>query len=108
MSSDQQPNVGKTVKGVVGGVVLLFSPVLIIFGPVWAPLFLIYWVYNYLTGKHPIGAGKVDYVRDKIVESVEEVKNKVEQLGKEKVIWYEQRKVPWSTPSLEKWLNVNK
>ncbi|KAJ0522688.1 hypothetical protein HanRHA438_Chr10g0462841 [Helianthus annuus] len=24
------------------------------------------------------------------------------------VIWYEQRKVPWSTPSLEKWLNVNK
>ena len=24
------------------------------------------------------------------------------------VIWYEQRKVSWSTPSLEKWLNVNK
>ncbi|MFS7980395.1 putative oleosin [Helianthus anomalus] len=85
-ASDHQPNVGKTVKGVtVGGVVLLFSPVLIIFGPVWVPLFLIYWVYNYLTGKHPVGADKVDYARHKIAESVEEVKNKVEQLGTEKV-----------------------
>ncbi|GJR99575.1 probable enoyl-CoA hydratase 2, mitochondrial [Tanacetum coccineum] len=36
---------------------------------------------SYVTGKHPIGADQVDLARDAIFETVDEVKNKVEQLG---------------------------
>ncbi|GKC69008.1 oleosin 1-like protein, partial [Tanacetum coccineum] len=42
-----------------------------------------YWMYSYVTGKHPIVADQVNLARDAIFETVDEVKNKVEQLGKD-------------------------
>ncbi|PWA92977.1 oleosin [Artemisia annua] len=62
--------------------IIIFSPVLIIFSPLWVSAFCVYWMYSYGTGKHPIGADLVDLARDAILETVDEMKNKVEQLGK--------------------------
>ena len=41
---------------------------------------MIFWIYDYVTGKNPIGADLVDKTREKIVEVAKKVKNKVEQL----------------------------
>ncbi|KAK9068031.1 hypothetical protein SSX86_012142 [Deinandra increscens subsp. villosa] len=76
--------VAKTVKAAtVCGATALFSPVLIMFIPMWVPVFFVYWMYSYLTGQHPVRAVHVDQAREKIVKRVEEVKNKVKPLGKD-------------------------
>ncbi|KAK1419032.1 hypothetical protein QVD17_28188 [Tagetes erecta] len=68
----------------ISGGALVLSPMLTILSPVWVPAFFVYWIYSYAIGQRPIGADKVDHARKKIVERVEEVKNKVEHLGKER------------------------
>lgn len=86
VSNNQQlyQKVAKTLKVVtIFWSIIVFNPVLIIFSPLWVPAFFVYWMYSYVTGKHPIGSEQVDLARDAILDAVDEVKNKVEQLGKD-------------------------
>nr|GEV70578.1 oleosin 1-like [Tanacetum cinerariifolium] len=86
VSNNQQlyQNIAKISKvATIFWSIIIFSPVLIIFSPLWVPAFFVYWMYSYFTGRHPIGADQVVLARDAIFETVDEVKNKVEQLGKD-------------------------
>lgn len=93
---------GLTLAGTVIGLVLV-TPLLLIFSPVLVPaaitLFLIsaglftsgglgavatfvfYWMYSYVTGKHPIGADKIDRARETIAHAAKEMRDKAEQYG---------------------------
>ena len=79
------------------------TPVLVIFSPVLVPAlvtlslifsgfltsgglgatasFVFYWMYRYVTGKHPVGSHQLDMARDKIVGAATEARHKAKQLG---------------------------
>ncbi|KAK4365846.1 hypothetical protein RND71_013726 [Anisodus tanguticus] len=93
---------GLTLAATVIGLAIA-TPLLVIFSPVLVPAvltlglilggflascgfgatasFVFYWMYRYVTGKHPIGATKIDYARDKLAHAAHDVKEKAEQLG---------------------------
>ncbi|KAL4565718.1 hypothetical protein LXL04_029821 [Taraxacum kok-saghyz] len=73
-------------------VLIILSPLLIILLPVFIILaviiltpwlitlvLVVFWIYDYVTGKHPIGADHVEKAREKIVEVAKKVKNKVDR-----------------------------
>lgn len=39
------------------------------------------WLYNYLTGQHPIGADKLDYARMRIADKARDVKERARDYG---------------------------
>ncbi|CAK9185001.1 unnamed protein product [Ilex paraguariensis] len=83
----------------------LVTPLLVIFSPVLVPAaitlfliiagfltsggfgatatFLLYWAYQYATGKRPIGSEQIDRARARIAEVTKEVKEKAQQLGQQ-------------------------
>ncbi|XP_047324470.1 oleosin L-like [Impatiens glandulifera] len=89
-----------TLAATVVGIVLA-TPLIVIFSPVLVPavitLFLIasgfiasggfgtvagfvfYWMYGYLFGKHPVGADRLDQVRDRIAGAATEIKDRAQQ-----------------------------
>ncbi|KAL1531189.1 hypothetical protein AAHA92_33897 [Salvia divinorum] len=91
---------GLTLAATVIGLVLA-TPLLVIFSPVLVPAtitvflilagfmtsggfgavasFVFYWMYRYATGKHPIGADKIDRARDKIAHATHDAKEKADQ-----------------------------
>ncbi|CAN4099752.1 unnamed protein product [Withania somnifera] len=93
---------GLTLAATVIGLAIA-TPLLVIFSPVLVPAvltvglilggflasggfgatasFVFYWMYRYVTGKHPIGATKIDYTKDKIAHAAHDAKEKAEQLG---------------------------
>ncbi|WMV43532.1 hypothetical protein MTR67_036917 [Solanum verrucosum] len=93
---------GLTLAVTVIGLVVA-TPLLVIFSPVLVPAaitifmilggllaatafgatatFVFYWMYRYTTGKHPIGADKLDYARDRLAHAAHDIKEKAEQLG---------------------------
>ncbi|KAI3691609.1 hypothetical protein L6452_31406 [Arctium lappa] len=81
--SDKLTKAAKTVT--VGGLLLMFSPVLIMFSPMLVPAYIVYWLYRYVTGKHPAGSDQVAKAQGKISDAAADVKNKVVQAG-EKVL----------------------
>ncbi|KAJ4839308.1 hypothetical protein Tsubulata_018119 [Turnera subulata] len=93
---------GLTLTGTVITVVLA-TPILVIFSPVLVPaavvtfmvtagfffaggcgiasIMTLLWMYNYVTGKHPIGADKLDYARGKIAEKARDMKERAKEYG---------------------------
>ncbi|KVH91968.1 uncharacterized protein LOC112529846 [Cynara cardunculus var. scolymus] len=81
--SDQLTKLAKVAA--VGGLLLVFSPMLLIFSPVLVPAYIMYWIYRYVTGKHPIGSDQVAKAQEKITDAAADVKDKVVQAG-EKIV----------------------
>ncbi|KAF5755239.1 putative oleosin [Helianthus annuus] len=93
---------GLTLAATVIGLVVA-TPLLVIFSPVLVPAlitlslifggflasgglgatasFVCYWMYRYVTGKHPVGSRQLDMARDKIAGAAMEARHKAEQLG---------------------------
>ncbi|KAM0003023.1 putative oleosin [Helianthus debilis subsp. tardiflorus] len=93
---------GLTLAATVIGLVVA-TPLLVIFSPVLVPVlitlslifggffasgglgatasFVFYWMYRYVTGKHPVGSRQLDMARDKIAGAAMEARHKAEQLG---------------------------
>ncbi|KAK9052340.1 hypothetical protein SSX86_028969 [Deinandra increscens subsp. villosa] len=93
---------GTLLAATVIGLVVA-TPVLVIFSPVLVPAlvtlslifsgfltagglggtatFVFYWMYRYVTGKHPVGSHQLDMAREKIAGAATEVRHKAEQLG---------------------------
>nr|GMC79227.1 oleosin 1-like [Ipomoea batatas] len=93
---------GLTLTATIIGLVVV-TPLLVIFSPVLVPAalttffilagflasgsfgatatFVFYWMYRYATGKHPIGADKIDYARGKLSNAEQDMKEKAEQLA---------------------------
>ncbi|KAL3497557.1 hypothetical protein ACH5RR_040289 [Cinchona calisaya] len=93
---------GLTLAATVIGLVLA-TPLLVIFSPVLVPAaitiflifagfftsgglgaiasFVFYWMYRYATGKHPIGADKIDFAKEKIARAAREMRGEAEHLG---------------------------
>ncbi|GER34762.1 oleosin [Striga asiatica] len=91
---------GLTMAATVVGLALA-TPLLVIFSPILVPAavtlflilaglaasggfgaaasFVLYWMYRYATGKHPIGAEQVDRAREKLTHAAHQVKEKAEQ-----------------------------
>nr|AGG78359.1 oleosin-2 [Spirogyra grevilleana] len=92
--------IGTTVIG-GGGILVITSPLLLLFSPILVPLgifafittgvalglggtFLlslssVMWVYNYLTGRHPIGSPQLDALGQKVKDTTEFVGEKVHE-----------------------------
>ncbi|KAB1204330.1 Oleosin 18.5 kDa [Morella rubra] len=88
-----------------GTMIALFmaTPILVLFSPVLVPAaivtFLVVtgfvfsggcgvaaitalsWIYNYVTGKHPPGADKLDYARMRISEKARDMKERAKEYG---------------------------
>lgn len=97
---------GLTMATTVIGLVLA-TPVLVISSPVWVPatiftlllvagfftsggfaatsVAVLYWMYRYATGQHPVGADRLDRARAKIASAAGEMKDKAEQFGHEHI-----------------------
>ncbi|WCJ37709.1 Oleosin family protein [Euphorbia peplus] len=82
---------------------IVATPVLVFFSPVLVPaaivLFLVAsgfffsggcgvgaimvltWMYNYMTGKHPLGADQIDYARSQIARRAVDMKDKAIEYG---------------------------
>ncbi|KAL8112539.1 oleosin Cor a 13-like [Apium graveolens] len=97
---------GLTLVATVIGLVIA-TPVMVIFSPVLVPAaitlllliggfltsgglgataaFVLFWMYRYTAGKHPIGADQIDYARHKLANAAYEVKEKAQHLGHESV-----------------------
>ncbi|KAK1374871.1 Oleosin [Heracleum sosnowskyi] len=95
---------GLTLVATVIGLVIA-TPVMVIFSPVLVPAaitlllllggfltagglgataaFVLFWMYKYTAGKHPIGADQLDYARHKLANAAYEVKEKAQHLGHE-------------------------
>ncbi|KAF3788781.1 Oleosin [Nymphaea thermarum] len=93
---------GLTLTGTVVALAAA-TPLLVIFSPVLVPaaiaafliaggllsaggfgvaaLSAIAWIYNYVTGKHPPGADKVDYARSRIMDTARDVKERAREYG---------------------------
>ncbi|KAL5558619.1 hypothetical protein UlMin_034830 [Ulmus minor] len=93
---------GLTLTGTVIGLVLA-TPLIVIFSPILVPaaiiLFLVAagfvssggfgvvaitaltWLYNYVTGQHPLGADKLDYARMRIADTARDVTDKAKEYG---------------------------
>ncbi|KZV53287.1 oleosin 1-like [Dorcoceras hygrometricum] len=94
---------GLTLAATVIALVLA-TPLLVIFSPVLVPAaitiflilagfvtsggfgatasFLFYWMYKYVTGKHPVGADQLDRARDKISHAAYDVKERAEHAAR--------------------------
>ncbi|CAL0305635.1 unnamed protein product [Lupinus luteus] len=88
---------GLILTGTVIGLVIA-TPLLVLFSPILVPAaFIIFmaasgflfsggcgvaavaalsWIYNYVAGKHPVGADKLDYARDVIADKARDVKER--------------------------------
>lgn len=93
---------GLTLTGTVIALILA-TPLLVIFSPILVPaaivLFLaatgfvfsggcgvaalatLAWIYNYVAGKHPVGADQLDYARMKIADTARDVKERAKEYG---------------------------
>nr|XP_043613406.1 oleosin L-like [Erigeron canadensis] len=93
---------GFTMAATVMGLVML-TPLLVIFSPVLVPavltvfmlvsgfmvsgwlgatsMYVFYWLYRYVSGKHPIGADRLDWVRERIAGAAMDVKHKAMDIG---------------------------
>ncbi|ERN15219.1 hypothetical protein AMTRI_Chr05g67800 [Amborella trichopoda] len=93
---------GLTLTGTVI-VLVLATPVLVIFSPILVPagiaIFLavtgflfsggfgvaalsaLAWIYNYVTGKHPVGSDKIDRARMTLASKAKDMKEKAKQYG---------------------------
>ncbi|KAK1438762.1 hypothetical protein QVD17_04572 [Tagetes erecta] len=93
---------GLTLAATVIGLVVT-TPLLVIFSPVLVPAlitvslifsgfltsgglgaaatFVLYWMYRYVTGKHPVGSHQLDIARDKIAGAATGARDKAERLG---------------------------
>lgn len=82
---------------------ILATPLLVLFCPILVPagivLFLVAaglvvsggcgvvamtalsWIYNYVTGKHPPGADRLDYARMRIADKARDVKERAKEYG---------------------------
>lgn len=93
---------GLTLAGTVIALVIV-TPLLVLFSPLLVPagavIFVVtagfffsggcglaavmslLWMYNYVTGKHPPGADKLDYARGMLAEKAKDMKQKVKEYG---------------------------
>ncbi|PIM97254.1 hypothetical protein CDL12_30276 [Handroanthus impetiginosus] len=93
---------GVTLAATVIGLVLA-TPLLVIFSPVLVPAavtlflifagfvtsagfgatasFVLYWMYRYAIGKHPIGADQLDRAQEKIAYAAHDVKERAHEFG---------------------------
>ncbi|CAK7353108.1 unnamed protein product [Dovyalis caffra] len=93
---------GLTLTGTVIAVVVA-TPILVLFSPVLVPaatvvflvtsgfffsggfglaaIMVLLWIYNYVTGKHPPGADKLDYARGRIAETAKDMKDRAKEYG---------------------------
>ncbi|XP_041019246.1 oleosin Ara h 15.0101-like [Juglans microcarpa x Juglans regia] len=93
---------GLTLTGTVIALILA-TPVLVLFSPILVPagivLFLVAaglvvsggcgvvamtalsWIYNYVTGKHPMGADRLDYARMRIADKARDMKERAKEYG---------------------------
>ena len=93
---------GLTMTGTVVGLVLA-TPVLVLFSPILVPagivvalvtagfffsggfgvaaLSALAWIYNYVTGKHPVGADQLDSARLKLMSTARDVKERAKEYG---------------------------
>lgn len=93
---------GLTLTGTVISLVIA-TPVLVLFSPVLIPagiltvlamagflfsggccvaaLMALSWMYNYLAGKHPVGADQVDYARMRIGDKARDMKERAREYG---------------------------
>ncbi|KAH8504428.1 hypothetical protein Peur_046017 [Populus x canadensis] len=93
---------GLTLTGTVIALVVA-TPVLVLSSPILVPaaivVFLVtsgfffssgcglaaimvsLWIYNYVTGKHPPGADKLDYARGRIAETAKDMKDRAKECG---------------------------
>ncbi|XP_076901596.1 oleosin Cor a 13-like [Bidens hawaiensis] len=60
---------------------VIFSGFLTAGGFGGAASFVFYWMYSYVTGKHPVGSRQVDVAREKVAGAAAEVRYKAEHLG---------------------------
>lgn len=94
---------GLTLTGAVVALIFL-GPLALLTSPVWVPvaiaLFVVVvaavlstcgfivaalaggtWMYRYSTGRHPVGADRVDYARSRIVDTASHVKDYAREYG---------------------------
>ncbi|XP_066367514.1 oleosin G-like [Miscanthus floridulus] len=93
---------GLTLTGAVVALVFL-GPIALLTSPIWVPIavalfvltaaalsacgFLVAalavgtWMYRYFTGRHPVGADRVDYARSRIVDTASHVKDYAREYG---------------------------
>lgn len=93
---------GLTLTGTVMSLVIA-TPVLVLFSPVLIPagiltllaaagflfsggccvaaLMALSWMYNYLAGKHPMGADQVDYARMRIGDKARDMRERAREYG---------------------------
>ncbi|KQK04740.1 oleosin 16 kDa [Brachypodium distachyon] len=93
---------GLTVTGAVVGLIFL-GPIALLTSPIWVPFavaaFLLAaaflsavglavaamaaatWAYRYFTGRHPVGADRVDYARSRIADTATHVKDYAREYG---------------------------
>ncbi|CAL0319260.1 unnamed protein product [Lupinus luteus] len=104
---------GLTLTGTAIGLIIA-TPLLVLFSPILVPaafvLFLaasgflfsggcgvaavaaLSWIYNYVAGKHPVGADKLDYARGVISDKARDVKDRAKDYAS-----YAQGTTPGST-----------
>lgn len=93
---------GLTLTGTVIALIMA-TPVMVLFSPVLVPagivIFLVTagflfsgtcgvaavtalsWIYNYVQGKHPLGADQLDYARNKLARTARDVTEKAKEYG---------------------------
>ncbi|XP_034890731.1 oleosin Ara h 15.0101 [Populus alba] len=93
---------GLTLTGTVIALVVA-TPVLVLSSPILVPaaivVFLVtsgfffssgcglaavmvsLWIYNYVTGNHPLGSDKLDYARGRIAETAKDMKDRAKECG---------------------------
>ncbi|GMJ07641.1 hypothetical protein like AT2G25890 [Hibiscus trionum] len=93
---------GLTLTGTVIGLIMA-TPLVVIFSPVLVPagitallvitgfmfsggcgvaaITALSWMYNYVQGKHPVGADQVDYARNKLASTARDMTEKAKEYG---------------------------
>ncbi|CAL0327316.1 unnamed protein product [Lupinus luteus] len=74
---------GLILTGTVIGLIIA-TPLLVLFSPILVPaggcgvaaVAALSWIYNYVAGKHPLGADSIDYAREVIADKARDVKEK--------------------------------
>ncbi|CAN6327185.1 unnamed protein product [Urochloa humidicola] len=93
---------GLTLTGAVVALVFL-APIALLTSPIWVPVAVLLavlaaatisacgfavaalaagtWMYRYFTGRHPVGADRVDYARSRIADTASHVKDYAREYG---------------------------
>nr|ACG37867.1 oleosin Bn-V [Zea mays] len=83
---------GVTLTGAVVALVFL-GPIALLTSPIWVPVAVVIsaivaaalpvatWMYRYFTGRHPVGADRVDYARSRIADTASHVKDYAREYG---------------------------